>query len=162
MCRPSYPPLTRHSREACPRPRSGSGNPSRRAPVIPAKLVPGPDRGAGVHPAAHPSFPRNLSPAPIRERESIPPRTRHSREACPRPRSGSGNPYGLDVGLPLDKPKVHGKTGVVAKTKRPWLAGWARPAPATVRGAVGPDQTNPARAGSGLRAPAFSGATKPF
>ena len=67
VCRPSYPPLTRLSREACPRPRSGSGNP-----------------------------------------DSI---TRHSRE--------SGNPYVLDVGLPLDKPKVHGKIGVVPKTKRP-------------------------------------------
>ena len=88
---------------------------TRRAPVIPAKLVPDPDRGAGIHPAAHPSFPRSLSPAPIGERESIPPRTRLSRE--------SGNPYGLNVGLPLDKPKVHGKTGVVAKTKRGWLAG---------------------------------------
>ena len=64
-----------------------------------------------VVPAAHPSFPRSLSPALIRERESIPPLTRHSRER--------GNPYVLDVGLPLDKPKVHGKTGVVAKTRRP-------------------------------------------
>ena len=97
---------------------------TRRSPVIPAKLVPDPDpdpdRGAGIHTAAHPSFPR--------KRESIPPHTRLSRE--------SGNPYVPDVGLPLDKPKVHGKTGVVAKTKGPWLAGWARPAPATVRGAV--------------------------
>ena len=96
-----------------------------------------------VIPAAHPSFPRSLSPTPtptptpIGERESIPPRTRLSREACPRPRSGeresipphtrlsreSGNPYVLNVGLPLDKPKVHGKTGVVAKTKGRWLAG---------------------------------------
>ena len=68
-----------------------------------------------VVPAAHPSFPRSLSPALIRERESIPPLTRHSRER--------GNPYGLDAGLPLDKPKVHGKTGVVAKTKTPCEAG---------------------------------------
>ena len=90
--RESIPPLTRLSREACPRPRSGSGNPSRHSPVFPAKLVPDPDRGAGIHPAAHPSFPRSLSPAPIGEREPIPPLTRHSREACPRPRSGSGNP----------------------------------------------------------------------
>ena len=212
MCRPAYPPVTRLSREACPRPRSGSGNPSltrlsrgsgnpyvldvglpldkpkvhgktgvvaktkrlqgirapdarhtRRSPVIPAKLVPDPDRGAGIHrspvfpaeagihtflmldchwtrpkcmgkqessrklkdfmgsdrcfnlvppviPAAHPSFPRGLSPTPIGERGSIPPLTRLSRE--------SGNPYLLDVELALDQPKVHGKTGVVAKTKR--------------------------------------------
>ena len=74
-----------------------------------------------VIPAAHPSFPRSLSPTPtptptpIGERESIPPHTRLSRE--------SGNPYVLNVGLPLDKPKVHGKTGVVAKTKGLWLAG---------------------------------------
>ena len=91
MCRPSYPPLTRLSHEACPRPRSGSGNPSRRSPVFPTKRVPDPDRGAGIHPAAHPSFPRSLSPAPIGERESIPPLTRLSHETCPRPRSGSGN-----------------------------------------------------------------------
>ena len=84
---------------------------TRRSPVFPAKLVPGPDRGAGIHPAAHPSFPSSLSPAPTGERESIPPLTRLSRE--------SGNPYGLDVELPLDKPKMHGKTGVVAKTKGP-------------------------------------------
>ena len=90
--RESIPQLTRHSRQACPRPRSGSGNPSRRSPVFPTKLVPGPDLGAGIHPAAHPSFPRSLSPAPIGEREPIPPLTRPSREACPRPRSGSGNP----------------------------------------------------------------------
>ena len=90
--RESILPLTRLSREVCPRPRPGSGNPSRRSPVFPAKLVPGPDRGAGIHPAAHPSFPRSLSPAPTGEREPIPPLTRHSREACPRPRPGSGNP----------------------------------------------------------------------
>ena len=41
-----------------------------------------------VIPAAHPSVPRSLSPAPIRERKSIPPLTRLSREACPRSRSG--------------------------------------------------------------------------
>ena len=52
-------------------------------------------RRSPVIPAAHPSYP---------------PLTRHSR--------GSGNPYVLDVGLSLDKPKVHGKTGVVAKTKK--------------------------------------------
>ena len=68
-----------------------------------------------VVPAAHPSFPRSLSPTPIRERESIPPLTRHSRER--------GNPYGLDAGLSSDKPKVHGKTEVVAKTKTPCEAG---------------------------------------
>ncbi len=106
--REPIPPLTRHSREACPRPRSGSGNPSRRSPVIPVKLVPGPDRGAGTHPATHPSFPRSLSPAPIGEREAIPPLTRHSHEnsrfhihtrprgpcaiPAPRARSGSGKP----------------------------------------------------------------------
>ena len=71
-----------------------------------------------VIPAAHPSFPVSLSPAPIGERESIPPLTRHSR--------GSGNPHVLDVGLPLDKPKVHGKTGVVAKTRRPGDGGSGR------------------------------------
>ena len=111
--RESIPQLTRLSHQACPRPRPGSGNPSRRSPIIPAKLVPGPGpgRGAGVHPAAPPSFPRSLSPTQIGEREYIPPLTRHSRE--------NGNPCVLDVGLPLDKPKVHGKTGVVAITKRP-------------------------------------------
>ena len=130
VCRPSYPPLTRPSREACPQPRSGNGN-------LPRTRL----------------SPRSLSPAPIGERESIPPLTRPSREACPQPRSGngnlprtrlsprslspapigelesipplnrlsreSGNPYVLDVGLPLDKPKVHWKTAVVAITKRP-------------------------------------------
>ncbi len=60
------PPLIRLSREACPRPRPGSGNTSRRSPVFPAKFVPGPDRGAGTHPAAHPSFPRKLAPGPDR------------------------------------------------------------------------------------------------
>ena len=44
---------------------------------------------------------------------SYPPLTRLSRE--------SGDPYVLDVGLPLDKTKVHGKIGVVAKTKTPWV-----------------------------------------
>ena len=65
---------------------------ARRSSVFPAKLVPGTDRGAGIHPAAHPSFPRSLSPTQIGERESTPPLTRLSREACPRPRSGSRNP----------------------------------------------------------------------
>ena len=87
----------------------GGGNPSRRSPVIPAKLVRDPDRGAAIHPAAHLSFQGSLSPAPIGERESILPLLCLSRE--------SGNPYVLEVGLPLDNPKVHGKTGVVAKTK---------------------------------------------
>ena len=71
--RESIPPLTRlyhedsrfhiHTRPKgpcaipAPRARSGSGNPSRRSPVFPMRLVPNPDRGAGIHPAAHPSFP---------------------------------------------------------------------------------------------------------
>ena len=124
--RESIPPLPRLSREACPRPRSGTGNPSRHSPVSPAKLVPGPDRGAGTHPAAHPSsreacprprsgnpsrrspsFPRSLSPAPTGERESIPPLTRLSREACPRPRPGSGNPSRRSPVIPV-------KTGIHA------------------------------------------------
>ena len=86
--------------------------------------IPNPFQKAGsfnclppVIPAAHPSFPRSLSPAPIGERESILPLTCLSRE--------SGNPCVLDVGLPLDKPKVQGKLGVVAKTKRPLLEGVA-------------------------------------
>ena len=85
--RESIPPLTRLSPEACPRPRPGSGNPSRRSPIIPAKLVPGPP-GSG-NPSRR-SFPRSLSPAPTGE--PIPPLTCLSREACPRPRPGSGSP----------------------------------------------------------------------
>ena len=131
--RKSIPPLTRLSREACPRSRSGSGNPSRRSPVFPAKLVPGPDRGAGIHPAAHASFPRSLSPAPTGEREPIPPLTRLSREACPRPRPGSGSPSrrspvipakaGIHTFLMLDchwtSPKRMGKQESSPKLKGP-------------------------------------------
>ncbi len=105
--REPIPPLTHHSREACPRPRPGSGNPSRSSPVFPMRLVPGPDRGAGTHPAAHPSFPRSLSPAPIGERKSIPQLTRLSRQACPRPRPGSGSPSRRSPVIPV-------KTGIHA------------------------------------------------
>ena len=56
---------SRHSREACPRPRSGSGNPVARDEE--SSLSSMSDNHWGT------SF-------------------RHSREACPRPRSGSGNP----------------------------------------------------------------------
>ena len=76
-----------------------------------------------VVPAAHPSFPRSLSPTPIGERESIPPLTLtwSLHFVCEFSESTR-----LDVGLPLDKPKVHGKTGVVAKTRRPGDGGSGR------------------------------------
>ena len=95
--RESIPPLTRLYREAC---RSRKlkhpvrRESSRRSPVS-REACP---RADPVIPAAHPSFPRSLSPTPIGERESIPPLTRLSRE--------NGNPCVLDVGLPSDKPKV--------------------------------------------------------
>ena len=115
----SIPPLTRLSHEACPRPRPGSGSPSRRSPVFPAKLVPGPDRGAGVHPAAHPSFPPSLSPAPTGERESIPPLTRHSHEACPRLRPGSGNPSRRSPVIPV-KTGIHALWTAIGPAQSAW------------------------------------------
>ena len=62
--------------------------------VIPAKHVPDPDRGAGIQkrrPRARPE-PVEGQPFPSFPRSDNPSLTRHSREACPRPRSGSGNP----------------------------------------------------------------------
>ena len=60
----------RHSREACPRPRSGSGNPVAQT----AQTSPISENTVRPEPVEGPTF------------------SRHSREACPRPRSGSGNP----------------------------------------------------------------------
>ena len=68
--RDDNPSLTRHSREACPRPQSGSGNPVAR------------DEESSL------SSDNTARPEPVEE----PTADRHSREACPRPRSGSGNP----------------------------------------------------------------------
>ena len=77
-------------------------------PVIPAYYLPVIPVKTGIH---------GSGPAGEQECPSSP---RHSRE--------NGNPYVLDVGLPLDKPKVHRKIGVVAKTKDPVLASaWLAP-----------------------------------
>ncbi len=74
---------------------------------------------AAYHPPVIPVKTGIHGSAPTGEQE-CPSSPRHSRE--------NGNPYVLDVGLPLDKPKVHGKIGVVAKTKDPVLArAWQAP-----------------------------------
>ena len=75
------PSLTRHSREACPRHRSGSGNPEAQT----ARTSPMSNETVRPEPVEGPTF------------------SRHSREACPRPRSGSGNP----VAQPADENPTH-------------------------------------------------------
>ena len=73
---------SRHSREACPRPRSGSGNPEAQT----ARTSPMSNETVRPEPVEEPTSSRHSRAS------DNPSLTRHSREACPRPRSGSGNP----------------------------------------------------------------------